>query len=291
MAKANPFRFSTRYQDEETGLVYYGHRYYDASTGRWLGRDPIGENGGRNLYGFLDNDPANFVDVLGEWKWYNPYSWIYDPDDYVYHPPLPLPPRDPDFQDEIDAQIDALSGRSGGVQKLCKTISTAANTALEFTPQNTFSEVVLGETLGGEKVSGGRRVLGAGTSLAGGFVITKVVGKTVTICCGKKTICLFIQRHHLIPKTRFKNHDLIKAAGVDINKDARNLMDLAGHGGDHTDAYYDAVQALLDAGWEQAQQGKMTPAEAYEGVCKILRQGITDGVVNPYKSKEVFPVP
>lgn len=45
------FRFSTKYEDVETGLLYYGFRYYDATTGRWLSRDPIGENGGLNLYG------------------------------------------------------------------------------------------------------------------------------------------------------------------------------------------------------------------------------------------------
>jgi RHS repeat-associated protein len=33
MAKVNPFRFSTKYQDDETDLLYYGHRYYKASTG------------------------------------------------------------------------------------------------------------------------------------------------------------------------------------------------------------------------------------------------------------------
>ena len=36
MAKANPFRFSTKYQDDETDLLYYGYRYYSASTGRWI---------------------------------------------------------------------------------------------------------------------------------------------------------------------------------------------------------------------------------------------------------------
>jgi RHS repeat-associated protein len=45
MAKANPFRFSTKYQDDETDLLYYGYRYYNASTGRWLTRDPIEEHG------------------------------------------------------------------------------------------------------------------------------------------------------------------------------------------------------------------------------------------------------
>jgi RHS repeat-associated protein len=41
MAKANPFRFSTKYQDDETDLFYYGYRYYSASTGRWISRDPM----------------------------------------------------------------------------------------------------------------------------------------------------------------------------------------------------------------------------------------------------------
>ena len=36
MAKANPFRFSTKYQDDETDLLYYGYRYYNPSTGRWI---------------------------------------------------------------------------------------------------------------------------------------------------------------------------------------------------------------------------------------------------------------
>ena len=39
MAKSNPFRFSTKYQDDETDLLYYGYRYYNPSTGRWQSRD------------------------------------------------------------------------------------------------------------------------------------------------------------------------------------------------------------------------------------------------------------
>ena len=45
MAKLNPFRFSTKYQDDESDLIYYGYRYYNGSTGRWLSRDPINEKG------------------------------------------------------------------------------------------------------------------------------------------------------------------------------------------------------------------------------------------------------
>jgi len=66
MAKLNPFRFSTKYQDDETDLLYYGYRYYNASTGRWLNRDPIEELGGVNLYGFVANNPVNQIDILGQ---------------------------------------------------------------------------------------------------------------------------------------------------------------------------------------------------------------------------------
>jgi len=45
MAKVNPFRFSTQYQDDETDLLMYLHRPYSPSTGRWLSNDPIMEAG------------------------------------------------------------------------------------------------------------------------------------------------------------------------------------------------------------------------------------------------------
>jgi RHS repeat-associated protein len=59
------FNFSTKYHDRETGLLYYGYRYYDSANGRWLNRDPIEEEGGLNLYGFVGNDGVNWVDLLG----------------------------------------------------------------------------------------------------------------------------------------------------------------------------------------------------------------------------------
>ena len=43
----------------------YGYRYYDPVTGRWPSRDPIGEDGGINLYGFVGNDGVNKWDLLG----------------------------------------------------------------------------------------------------------------------------------------------------------------------------------------------------------------------------------
>jgi RHS repeat-associated protein len=72
----NPFRFSTKYQDDETGLLYYGYRYLDSGTGGWLSRDPIADRPKRsyrkrwlreqsNLYRFSFNDPVSRYDVLG----------------------------------------------------------------------------------------------------------------------------------------------------------------------------------------------------------------------------------
>ena len=63
--KINPFRLSTKYQDEETDLLYYGYRYYAPTTARWLSRDPIQEKGGKNLYEFVNNDPLEKSDPLG----------------------------------------------------------------------------------------------------------------------------------------------------------------------------------------------------------------------------------
>ena len=59
---------STKYTDDETGLLYYGYRYYHPEMGRWLSRDPIGERGGKALYCFIHNVPLSSLDVLGLWK-------------------------------------------------------------------------------------------------------------------------------------------------------------------------------------------------------------------------------
>jgi RHS repeat-associated protein len=65
MARANPIRFSTKYQDDETDLVYYGGRYLNTSTGRWLSKDPMDERAGSNLYAFVQNRPTDRFDILG----------------------------------------------------------------------------------------------------------------------------------------------------------------------------------------------------------------------------------
>ena len=70
LAKVNPFRFSTKWQDEETELLYYGKRFYNSTTGRWLSRDPIEEDDSSNLYAFVANQPTLAVDTFGESGYY-----------------------------------------------------------------------------------------------------------------------------------------------------------------------------------------------------------------------------
>jgi len=53
------------YADAETGLSLLGHRYYDTGTGRFINRDPIGYDGGSNLYAYVDNNPVDAVDPNG----------------------------------------------------------------------------------------------------------------------------------------------------------------------------------------------------------------------------------
>ena len=65
LAFTNPFRFSTKYQDDETGLLYYGYRFYNPSTAKWPSRDPIGERGGMNLFAFVGNNSINTEDAFG----------------------------------------------------------------------------------------------------------------------------------------------------------------------------------------------------------------------------------
>ena len=66
MSDAFSLRYSTKYFDAETGLYYYGRRFYSPALMRWTTRDPIEEKGGVNLYAFCGNDAVGRYDAIGE---------------------------------------------------------------------------------------------------------------------------------------------------------------------------------------------------------------------------------
>ena len=61
-----PFRFAGGLYDPDTKLTHFGYREYDAYTGKWTAKDPIGFAGGdSNLYGYVLGDPVDWIDPLG----------------------------------------------------------------------------------------------------------------------------------------------------------------------------------------------------------------------------------
>ena len=65
MADVFSFRYSTKYFDPETGFYYYGYRFYSPELMRWITRDPIGEDGGVNLYAMCGNNCILKYDAIG----------------------------------------------------------------------------------------------------------------------------------------------------------------------------------------------------------------------------------
>ncbi len=62
---ANPLRYAGRELDTETGLYYMRARYYDPGTSRFVSEDPIGLDGGINVYAYAGNNPVTYRDPFG----------------------------------------------------------------------------------------------------------------------------------------------------------------------------------------------------------------------------------
>ena len=78
---SQPFRFTGREYDSDTGLYYYRARYYDPGVGRFLSEDPIGLEGGINAYAYVGNSPTNFSDPAGLLPVINPLDlWTWSPE-------------------------------------------------------------------------------------------------------------------------------------------------------------------------------------------------------------------
>ena len=66
-ASINPWRFSSKRFDPETGFINFGRRYYSPSIGRFVTADPIGYEAGPNLYAYVLNNPLTHLDLYGLW--------------------------------------------------------------------------------------------------------------------------------------------------------------------------------------------------------------------------------
>ncbi len=72
-----PFGYAGGIYDEDTGLVRFGARDYDASTGRWTTKDPADFGGGDvNLYRYVHGDPVNSRDPRGESEFYKQMAYL-----------------------------------------------------------------------------------------------------------------------------------------------------------------------------------------------------------------------
>ncbi|MBY0312669.1 MAG: RHS repeat-associated core domain-containing protein [Phycisphaerales bacterium] len=91
MASKMPFRWSTKFADNETGLSYYGYRYYSASIGRWISRDPIGERDHPNRFCFVRNQASSRVDPIGLMTY--SFRFVSEPDPIIRRPVPPLNTR------------------------------------------------------------------------------------------------------------------------------------------------------------------------------------------------------
>ena len=108
----------------------YGYRYYDPLTGRWPSRDPIEEEGGVNLYGFVRNDGVDRWDLLGES--YSLYTGIRTPSSYNY-PINPTRPAVNPFSDAVSAGIEDVIVTSGLPRKLFSHYRSKLGTLMTLT--------------------------------------------------------------------------------------------------------------------------------------------------------------
>lgn len=60
-----PYQWSSKEFDANTGLVYYLYRFYNPSLGKWNNRDPLGDVGGKNLYANCRNNLISHFDAFG----------------------------------------------------------------------------------------------------------------------------------------------------------------------------------------------------------------------------------
>ncbi len=71
-----PLRMAGQYADDEVGLFYNYYRFYDPNMGRYVENDPIGLEGGLNVYGYVGGSPLHKIDPRGLVEWTGTYKEV-----------------------------------------------------------------------------------------------------------------------------------------------------------------------------------------------------------------------
>lgn len=187
------YRFSTKYFDKETSLYYYGYRYYNPETSRWLSRDPIGERGGINVYEITQNNIINKIDYLG------------------------LKTKILVFTDSVDPQADdILKELRASHDKVKENITKVYNTYKGFTSKDYGMEF----SLDGEKVASFEELMSLFDKYYGIEEIEvpdnfedarKVLSETISNASASDKDHIYIITHGLDGTIRVKNKDLINS--------------------------------------------------------------------------------
>ena len=160
MARTNPFRFSTKFTDDETQFSYFGKRYYDPAIGRWLSRDPMEEEGGTTSMPLSANNPLNDFDALGN-----------------------------EIEEEEVAAGAEASMEGGGASQAIGLLMRVKNTVDAFNSVQEFTSAVM------DSATGDSDELYATLLSAGANVLVNGLINKATSGLGKK-----FEMHHIFPK-------------------------------------------------------------------------------------------